>query len=56
MDRKICRAVVKLRNNIYPQVDEIPAELFKAAGKETIMELHSSKTKAWKSEEVPDDW
>jgi hypothetical protein len=37
-------------------VSEIPAELFKAAGKEIIMELHSVISKVWKSEEMADDW
>ena len=49
-------AIGKLKSHKSPGIDEIPAELIKAAGGTICGEIHNLITSIWKKEKFPEEW
>ena len=48
-------AIDKLKSNISPGTDQIPAELIKAGGRTICLEIHKLITSIWKKEKLPEE-
>ena len=48
-------AIKKLKSNISPDIDQIPAELFKAVGGTIFPEIHKLIISIWNKEELPEE-
>ena len=46
----------KLKNHKSPGIDQVPAELIKAAGRTICCEIHKLIISLWNKEEFPDEW
>ena len=49
-------AIEKLKRHKTPGTDKIPAELIKAAGKHTVLEIHKLINSTWNKEELSEQW
>jgi hypothetical protein len=49
-------AIDKLKSHKSPGIDQIPAELIKAGGRTTCLEIHKLITSIWKKEKLPEEW
>ena len=53
---EVLSAVRTLKNNKYPDSDNIPAELLKQGGYLCTRTLHCYITKVWADENIPQQW
>jgi len=49
-------AIDKIKSHKSPGIDEIPADLIKAAGRTICLEIHKLITSIWKKEKLPEEW
>ena len=49
-------AIEKLKSHKSPGIGQIPAELFKAAGRKIRYEVHKLIIFIWNKKELPDEW
>ena len=49
-------AIEKLKSHKSPDIDQIPAKLFKAAGNQIRYEIHKLIVSIWNKEELPEEW
>jgi len=49
-------AIYKLKSHKSPGIDQIPAELIKAGGRTSCLEIHKLITSIWKKEKLPEEW
>lgn len=50
------KAIIKLKNNKAPGLDNIPGELLKHGGSQLVAKLHELILKVWKEERMPEEW
>ena len=49
-------AIEKLKNYKSPGIDQIPAEMIIAGGKDNCCEIHKPIISIWNKEELPEEW
>jgi len=49
-------AINKPKSHKSPDTDQIPAELIKAGGRTSCLEIHKLITSIWKKEKLPEEW